>query len=108
MLFDLPKDVLSHVFGFNRPNSWKVRFSNKVLPCLDKGWKLVYHRPSNNKCYNCYENNNCDKCHYFGHGISWMSRDEFIRLRHHFWLRETNTERALFMAFIGRYFVSKY
>jgi len=49
----LSADVESMIMDY-LPNPWKHRFTTDVLPCLDKGWKLVGFEEDGACCGSCY------------------------------------------------------
>lgn len=53
--FSLPADILDTIYGFS--DSWKTRFTNDVLPKINKGNKIVGLTETINgpgPCGNCY------------------------------------------------------
>lgn len=61
---------------------WKNRFSNDVIPYLDKGWRIVTVLPTGKLCNYCYVQNNhyiyCHVCRRFNSFYQdWMSYEMF-------------------------------
>lgn len=66
-------ELCEHVETYLGAPYWKDLLSSKVLPSLDKGWRLV----GNGYCLGCY--NGC--CEYYGwtHEVyDWLSREQSI------------------------------
>lgn len=87
---NLTEDIICLIEDFTGPNCWKIYFSSKVLPRLNKGWKLV----GSTQTYDDYLGGEpCANCYAYGNGYDigcqnhesicdnnmtlWMSRDEF-------------------------------
>jgi hypothetical protein len=53
------EEIICHIESFIGPNYWKITFSKKVLPRLNKKWKLVgsmmpFENIPSYPCPNCY------------------------------------------------------
>ena len=60
------EDITCLIESFTGPNYWKLQFSAKVLPRLNKKWKLVGRTQS----YGDYLGNEpCSNCYAYGNGI---------------------------------------
>lgn len=61
------EDIVCNIESFVGPNYWKITFSTKVLPRLNKKWKLV----GRTQPYEDYLGNDpCINCYYYGNGIN--------------------------------------
>jgi hypothetical protein len=59
-MFHLPRDLVSLIFEFtDQKDQMKRRFSNDVLPLIEKGWHVVGIK-NGKKCTRCYMEG--DKC----------------------------------------------
>ncbi len=53
-MFYLPSSLISLIYEFSdQENQIKRRFTNDVLPCINKGWRVVGIKDGR-KCNNCY------------------------------------------------------
>lgn len=86
-----PEDIVCVIETFTGPNYWKLHFSAKVLPRINKGWRLVGCFPSDfSPCPNCYVYgngidegcNNAPECCTFADPI-WAKKEDIETLE--FW-----------------------
>jgi hypothetical protein len=89
----LLEDIVCLIETFTGPNYWKLHFSNKVLPRINKSWRLVGIDPNDDQP--------CPNCYFYGNGIDqgcnndpilctfknpvWVKKDDILSL--HFWKR---------------------
>ena len=62
---------------------WKIIFNTKIIPLLDKGFRLTsYSYYYKRKCIYCYNNNNRTCNNFLCNGIldNWMSREEYNKI----------------------------
>lgn len=92
------EEIACLIEEFTGPNFWRLHFSSKVLPRLNKGWKLVgrwapyMDYQGGDPCMNCYlygsnfdhlcyETSNCvDTC------MTWACKEEFYCLDYWKWI----------------------
>jgi len=85
MFFSLSYELIQLVESFNKYPYWKNRFSQDVVPCLNKGWRLatIYiHEGIAYKCANCYsygEGGTCLNCDDDYNDLVYMSFEEYVR-----------------------------
>jgi hypothetical protein len=65
MFIGLPDDIINLIESFQKISYWKNRFTQDVLPQLNKGWRLVRVSTYNNNklCKNCYYEGYYLDCH---------------------------------------------
>lgn len=74
MFFSLSPELISLVEAYHEVPYWKQRFSQDVIPLLDKGWRLV--GSAGDKCHICYIDDNCHRRKTAAERI-WMSRADY-------------------------------
>lgn len=98
-MFNLPYDIQKHIADYaNLSKYWKNLFSNKVLPYINKGYRLtgINTSPCNNcldngyldkniKCNNCFLQIPCIRCWWYNyldydHLLNCIFCDEFIHV----------------------------
>lgn len=69
----LPIELINHIYEFaGIKNMWKSKFTNNVLPIIDKGVKIVGYDNYGNPCHECYKcsilggDGSCYSCYYNG------------------------------------------
>lgn len=74
MFFSLSPELISLVEAYHEVPYWKQRFSQDVIPQLDKGWRLV--GSAGDKCHICYTDDTCHRRKTAAERI-WMSRADY-------------------------------
>ncbi len=61
-------------------SQYKLRFSEDVLPCIDKGYRFVGINQDGFICCNCYSLSECDDSHT---SYRWVTYEEFVKENRH-------------------------
>ncbi len=73
-----PPEIIALIESFHTVPYWKNRFDQDVLPCLDKGWRLVCTQSNEIPCYECYHTGKCFYWDYESQSVH-MSYEQFSR-----------------------------